>query len=69
MDNNKRPYLRIGEHVKHEAHPEWGDGVVVEILDSAIPGGVSMVKIEFTLAGQKFFSTTYPFRSAVIMQG
>jgi len=55
MDNNKRPYLRIGEHVKHEAHPEWGDGVVVEILDSAIPGGVSMVKIEFTLAGQKFF--------------
>lgn len=55
MDNSKRPYLRIGEQVTHEGHPEWGAGVVIETVDSAIPGGLSMVKIEFTYAGQKSF--------------
>lgn len=53
--NNKQLYLRIGEHVTHEAHPEWGEGVVIETLNSEIPGGVSMVKIEFVHAGLKSF--------------
>lgn len=55
MDNTRRPYLRIGEHVNHEGHPEWGMGAVIETVDSGIPGGISMVKIEFACAGQKSF--------------
>jgi len=55
MDNAKRIYLRIGEQVTHKAHPEWGEGIVIETSDSSIPGGLSMVKIEFTNVGQKSF--------------
>jgi hypothetical protein len=55
MDDTRRTYLRIGEHVTHVEHPEWGIGIVTETLDSAVPGGLCMVRIEFAHAGKKSF--------------
>lgn len=51
----RRLYLSVGEEVVHLRHPEWGAGKVIEEMNSTVPGGVSMVKIDFKNAGSKTF--------------
>ena len=52
----RRLYLSVGETVVHLHHPEWGTGLVVEEINSTVPGGMSMVRIEFKHAGLKTFN-------------
>lgn len=47
MEERRRLYLKVGDRVFHSFHPQWGIGKVVEEMNSLIPGGISMVKIEF----------------------
>ncbi len=56
MKEIRRLYLAVGEEVVHLRHPEWGVGVVVEEINSNVPGGISMIKIEFTRGGVKTFN-------------
>jgi len=51
----RKLYLSIGEEVVHTGHPEWGRGTVVEEINSVVPGGMSMVRIEFSVGGSKTF--------------
>ncbi len=51
----RKLFLSVGEVVVHLRHPEWGTGLVVEEVNSTIPGGMSMVRIDFRNAGQKTF--------------
>jgi len=53
---SRRLYLSVGEKVVHLRHPEWGVGEVVEEVNSTVPGGLSLVKIEFLHAGSKTFN-------------
>ncbi len=55
MKETRRLYLGVGEEVVHLRHPEWGVGKVVEEMNSMLPGGFSMVRIEFRNGGQKTF--------------
>ncbi len=52
----RRLYLSLGEEVVHLRHPEWGIGKVIEEKNSTIPGGLSMVRIEFGNVGLKTFN-------------
>ncbi|MBI5587338.1 MAG: DUF3553 domain-containing protein [Deltaproteobacteria bacterium] len=51
----RKLYLSVGEQVVHLERPQWGVGKVVEEMNSIIPGGISMVRIEFRNAGLKTF--------------
>ncbi len=51
----RKLYLSVGEAVVHLRHPEWGLGKVVEEMNSTLPGGLSMVRIDFKYAGQRTF--------------
>jgi uncharacterized protein DUF3553 len=51
----RKLYLSVGEEVVHLRHPEWGVGKVVEEMNSNVPGGISMVRIEFNRAGVRTF--------------
>lgn len=52
----RRLYLSLGEEVVHLRHPEWGIGKVIEEKNSTVPGGLSMVRIEFGNVGLKTFN-------------
>jgi hypothetical protein len=52
----RRLYLSLGEEVVHLRHPEWGIGKVIEERNSTVPGGLSMVRIEFGNVGLKAFN-------------
>ena len=51
----RKLYLSVGEEVIHLKHPEWGVGTVVEEVNSTVPDGISMVRVEFLNAGKKTF--------------
>jgi len=51
----RKLYLSVGEEVVHLRHPEWGMGRVVEEMNSTVPGGMSMVRVDFLNAGHKTF--------------
>ncbi|MFQ5737147.1 MAG: DUF3553 domain-containing protein [Thermodesulfobacteriota bacterium] len=51
----RKLYLSVGEAVIHLRHPEWGEGRVAEEMNSTVPGGLSMVRIDFEHAGQRTF--------------
>lgn len=51
----RKLYLSVGETVVHLRHPEWGQGLVVEEMNSNIPGGISFIRIEFKRAGTRTF--------------
>ena len=44
---DKRLYLRVGDEVNHVRYEEWGLGVVMEIMTSAIPGGTCLARVRF----------------------
>jgi hypothetical protein len=52
----RRLYLSLGEEVVHLRHPEWGIGRVIEERNSTLPGGLSMVRVEFGNVGLKTFN-------------
>ncbi|NOZ85571.1 MAG: hypothetical protein GXP49_04790 [Deltaproteobacteria bacterium] len=47
LQEEKRPYLRVGEKVYHLRHRAWGNGVVQETMTSILPGGTCLVRIKF----------------------
>ena len=51
----RKLYLSVGEVVVHLRHHEWGQGRVVEEMNSIIPGGISIIRIEFRYAGRRAF--------------
>lgn len=52
----KRLYLRIGDRVVHTANESWGEGRVVQLMTSVVPGGTCLVRIEFEDSQQRTFS-------------
>ncbi len=52
----RKLYLAVGEEVVHTRHPEWGVGTVVEEMNSVVPGGASMIRVEFKNAGVRTFN-------------
>ncbi|MCK5237599.1 MAG: DUF3553 domain-containing protein [Deltaproteobacteria bacterium] len=55
-NSKRRLYLSVGEEVIHTSYPEWGVGHVIEEMNSMVPGGISLVRIEFSHAGEKTFN-------------
>ncbi|MFQ5586004.1 MAG: DUF3553 domain-containing protein [Thermodesulfobacteriota bacterium] len=47
MKETRRLYLAVGNTVIHKQRPEWGVGRVIEEMNSTLPGGLSMIRIEF----------------------
>ena len=52
----RKLYLAVGEEVVHTAHPEWGIGRVIEEMNSVVPGGASLIRVEFANAGVRTFN-------------
>lgn len=52
---DKRLYLRVGERVFHESQEEWGEGRVVQVMTSVVPGGTCLVRILFEDGRQRTF--------------
>jgi len=53
---DKRLYLRLGDRVVHRQHEEWGEGAVVEVMTSSLPGGTCLVRIRFADGRQRTFN-------------
>jgi hypothetical protein len=53
---DKRLYLRVGDRVYHDVHEAWGEGRVVQVMTSIVPGGTCLVRIEFEDGQQRTFS-------------
>jgi hypothetical protein len=51
----KRLYLRVGDRVLHSSNGAWGEGKVVEVMTSVVPGGTSLVRILFQDGRQRTF--------------
>ena len=47
LSEQKRLYLRVGDGVSHLRHDEWGEGVVIEVMTSSVPGGTCLARIRF----------------------
>ncbi|MEE9591605.1 MAG: DUF3553 domain-containing protein [Thermodesulfobacteriota bacterium] len=56
MEEIRRLYLQVGNTVIHKRHPEWGMGRVIEEMNSILPGGLSMIKIEFKDGTKRAFN-------------
>jgi len=54
--NDKRLYLRLGDKVTHRDYQHWGEGVVVEEMNSSVPGGTCLVRIHFGDGRQRTFN-------------
>ena len=53
---DKRLYLRLGDRVTHLHHEEWGEGAVVEVMTSIVPGGTCLVRLLWEDGQQRTFS-------------
>ena len=53
---DKRLYLRLGDRANHLHHEEWGEGVVVEVMTSVVPGGTCLVRLLWEDGRQRTFS-------------
>ena len=51
----KRLYLGVGDRVLHSSNGAWGEGKVVEVMTSVVPGGTSLVRILFQDGRQRTF--------------
>ena len=47
LSEQKRLYLRVGDGVSHLRYEEWGEGVVIEVMTSSVPGGTCLARIRF----------------------
>jgi hypothetical protein len=56
LDAKKRLFLRLGDRVHHVAYEEWGEGAVVEVMTSRVPGGTCLVRILFEDGKQRTFN-------------
>jgi hypothetical protein len=56
MEEIRRLYLSLGDQVIHKFHPEWGHGEVIESMDSAVPGGLSIVRVSFRDGNMRTFN-------------
>ena len=52
---DKRLYLRVGDRVFHGTYEEWGEGQVVQVMTSVVPGGTCLVRIQFEDGNQRTF--------------
>ena len=55
MRNGRRLFLRAGEEVHHLSYPQWGIGVVAEVMTSIQPGGTALLRITFPDGCQRTF--------------
>ena len=65
----RKLYLAVGEEVVHTRHPEWGTGRVIEEMNSVLPGGASMIRVEFRNAGMKTFNNNIESHHCCIHAG
>ena len=52
---DKRLYLRVGDRVFHNTYEEWGEGRVVQVMTSIVPGGTCLVRVQFEDGNQRTF--------------
>ena len=52
---DKRLYLRVGDRVFHMCQKAWGEGRVVQIMTSVVPGGTCLARILFEDGRQRTF--------------
>jgi hypothetical protein len=45
--NGFRLYLRLDDIVTHRDYRQWGEGRVVEVMTSTVPGGTCLVRVQF----------------------
>lgn len=53
---NKRLFLRAGDTVYHQHHRAWGEGRVVELMTSTLPGGAAFVRVLWTDGKKRVFN-------------
>lgn len=51
----QRLYLQLGDQVYHSRFPQWGRGVVVEVINSSMAGGLCMVRVVFRDGAERSF--------------
>ena len=51
----KRLYLRVGDRVFHRSNEAWGEGRVVQMMTSIVPGGTALVRIAFEDGQERTF--------------
>jgi len=52
---DKRLYLRVGDRVFHTCHESWGEGRVVQVMTSVVPGGTCLARVLFQDGRQRTF--------------
>lgn len=55
-DITARIFLRFSDRASHRDHPEWGEGKVVHISTSTLPGGAAYVRILFDDGKERTFN-------------
>lgn len=53
---NKRLYLRAGDTVYHLNHRAWGEGRVVELMTSTLPGGGAFARVLWNDGKKRVFN-------------
>ena len=55
----RHTYLQVGDRVFHKKFKSWGAGIVLEAWDSAVPGGLCFVRIQFQDGKKRVFDNSY----------
>ena len=66
---DKRLYLRVGERVFHKSHEAWGEGQVMQMMTSVVPGGTCLVRILFEDGRQRTFGNDLDSESCCYFLG
>ncbi len=54
--SHTRLFLRFSDRASHRDHPEWGEGKVVHLSTSLLPGGAAYVRILFADGQERTFN-------------
>jgi hypothetical protein len=54
--DSKRLYLHAGDTVYHLRHRAWGEGRVVELMTSTLPGGAAFARVVWTDGKKRVFN-------------
>ncbi len=56
LSQNKRLYLNAGDTVYHERNRAWGEGRVVELMTSTLPGGSAFARVQWADGKKRVFN-------------
>ncbi|MDP3938561.1 MAG: DUF3553 domain-containing protein [Deltaproteobacteria bacterium] len=56
LSQNKRLFLSAGDTVYHERNRAWGEGRVVELMTSTLPGGSAFARVQWTDGRKRVFN-------------